>query len=226
MSFEKTETAITAPTTPARWRRAVAPLLALGLAALLSGCATVRGVDFDRAKVTTGLRLGTATKAEAVAALGAPRREQVLTLKKDSAEKELPQPAIVTDLYYYFQDDRAPGAGPDIEPSRSAALQFIGDRLMGYATRSSFRSDATDFDEDAVKRLERGRTTEAQLLQMLGQPQGRSLYPLARDAGGSAMAYESWRFSRTTRKGTLKVLRVFLDGQGVLTDYDLRISAH
>lgn len=201
-------------------------LIMLGVAAFalaIGGCVTTTGVNFDRAKVN-GFSIGKTTKAEVVAALGQPRRDQTYTIKKDLADKELASPLIVNELNYYFQDSRGEPAVAGIEPSRSVWFNFSGDKLIGYSISSSFKQDSTDFDHSLIKKIEKGKTTEADLVRLFGQPTGRGMYPLAKEPGGARAIYQVFFYDRTNRKSTMKVFGAYLAPNQVVSDYDLNIT--
>ncbi len=197
------------------------PLLLISL--ILGGCVTVRGTDFNRSAIMNVVP-GTTTKSEVLAMVGKPASERTFTVGKDINGRALQDPVVIEEMWLYFQDNEAGPALAGIEPSRSAALMFSRGVLLNYMTRSSFNSDSSNFDEAMVRQLERGRTTEADVVRIFGQPSGRGLYPFSKEIDGSVMHYQTFLFSKETRKGTSKRLTVFLNAARVVTDFDLNIN--
>lgn len=171
-----------------------------------------------------GFALEKATKAEVVSALGAPRRDTVYTAKRDMQGKDLANPLIINSLDYYFDDRLAQPAVAGIEPSRSAWLEFASDKLIGVTSISSFYQDSTNFDESLVKKLEKGKTTEEEVLRLLGKPAGRGVYPIAKEPSGTRMTYQVFLFDAKTRKGTMKILHVYLSPARIVSDFDLNVT--
>lgn len=190
---------------------------------LISGCATQQGINFDRTKVA-GYQPGVTKMDQVLSEVGKPRRERTFTIKKDLAGKELLSPVVIEEISLYYQDNQAKGIATNVEPSRSAWLQFSNKTLIAFVSRSSFMSDSTDFDETMVKKIVKGKTTEAEVEQLFGRPSGRGLYPVAKEAGGSAINYELFSFDKGTRKGTMKRLTVFFNPSRIVSDFDLNIS--
>lgn len=204
---------------PKRWL--LLPLLLASL--ILGGCVTVRGTDFNRSAILN-LVPGTTTKTEVLAIAGKPASERTFTIGEDVNGKALQDPFVIEEMWLYFQDNEAGPALAGIEPSRSAALMFSRGVLLNYMTRSSFQSDSSNFDEAMVRQLERGRTTEADVVRIFGQPSGRGLYPFSKEVDGSVMHYQIYLFGKETRKGTSKRLTVYLNSSRVVTDFDLNIN--
>jgi len=200
----------------------ISSLWVISLVVLLSGCVTT-GTTFDRVK-SQEYQTGVTAKEQVLADMGKPRREQTFTTKKDLAGKDLANPLVIEELYYYFEDRSAPAISSEISPSRSAWFHFSGGKLLAYATLSSFQSDSTDFDPTQLKKIEKGKSTESDVLKLFGLPSGRSVYPAAKDVGGYGLNYEVFIFDKNTRKGTLKRLSVFFNASKVVSDFELSIK--
>jgi hypothetical protein len=194
----------------------------VGVLAFLAGCATVSGQNFDPRKAS-GFVPGKSSKAEVLAAMGKPATEQTYTAKKDMADKELSNPAIISEIRYHYTDRQALAKPADMEAARNAFYTFDSGTLMSYWVLSTFADDSTDFDEQLVGKLVRGQTTEAQVIALLARPAGRGVYPAAKQPDGSSMIYEAFLLRRGTRQATYKTLRVYLDNKRVVTDYELNI---
>ena len=72
---------------------------------------------------------------------------------------------LVTTLRYAYAEARSIAV-----PVRTMAYAFHEGRLVGFDYMSSFAADQTAFDELAAKRITRGETTRAEVLDLVGQP--------------------------------------------------------
>lgn len=198
-------------------------VLALASLMMMGGCVTMVGVNFDRQSAARYVP-GETTKSEVMAALGIAKESRTYTVKKDLSEKDLPAPVVVESVQYYFQDNEAEAVNLDIQPSRSAWFQFAGEKLISFVTRSSFKSDSTDFDENLVKKIEKNKTTEADVIRFFGRPSGASIYPSSKEMGGTGIVYETFQFNKNTRKATAKRLVVFFNTKNIVTDFDFSIT--
>lgn len=201
----------------------ISTILVLASLMTMGGCVTVVGANFNRQSAALYVP-GETTKSEVLAALGPPKESRTYTVKKDLSEKELPAPVVVESGSYYFQDNEAEAVNLDIQPSRSAWFQFAGDKLISFVTRSSFKSDSTDFDENLVRKIEKNKTTEADVIRLFGRPSGANIYPSSKEVGGTGIVYETFQFNKNTRKATSKRLVVFFNSKKIVTDFDLRIT--
>ena len=102
------------------------------------------------------------------------------------------------------------------------AFYFYNDVLVGHEYLSSWAADSTDFDETERKQIVMGKTTEAELLQLLGKPSGYDIYPMVASKSGRAAvyAYTELEGGVLSRKAYRKVLVVSLDEAGVVTQVD------
>lgn len=192
-------------------------------AVVVAGCATTDGTSFDLRQARQFMP-GKASRAEVLAKLGPSSSSRVSTMKKDLAEKELPSPVILDQISYYFSDRNAQAIYAGATPSRSANFYFSGGQLLASYVRSSFAGQSTDFDESAAARLIKGQTTQADVLSILGEPGGRSIYPAAKQPGGSSWNYDVACYDKGIGKTHKKSLWIFFDANGVLSDFDLSIN--
>lgn len=198
-------------------------ILVLASLMTMGGCVTLVGANFNRQSAALYVP-GETAKSEVLAAMGPPKESKTYTVKKDLSGKELPAPMVMESVRYYFQDNLAEAVNTEIEPSRSAWFQFAGEKLVSFVTRSSFKADSTDFDENLVKNIEKNKTTEAEVIRLFGRPSGASIYPNAKEIGGTGIIYETFQFNKNTRKGTSKRLAIFFNSKKVVTDFDLNIT--
>jgi hypothetical protein len=192
--------------------------------AVLEGCATTQGSAFNKQRAVSFVP-GQSTKAQVVAALGKPFHEQTYTWKKDMADKELPNPAIVNELRFFHADRQASSKPAEVEASRNAFYAFNAGTLMSYWVIRTFPEDGTDFDENLAEKIVKKKTTEQEVIALLGQPAGRGIYPAAQHADGSSMIYEVFLYRPKTNQRTYKTMRVFLDKNRVVSDYELTIRS-
>ena len=191
----------------ARWGLAVAALL-------VSGCA---GTDFVRPD-TSFLVNGQTTYAQIVARMGMPRREGTV-LKNDKT--------VNTATYAYATAGGQPHH-TGVTPARAIGFYLLGGTLVGHEFISSFAEDHSDFDENRVKDIVKGKTTRAELTQMLGRPSGAYIYPMIKAQTGEAAVYA---YAETTGsvfnlKFFRKTLVVTFDAAGVATDVEYASSGN
>jgi hypothetical protein len=157
------------------------PWLVLVLAAgLLGGCGA--GRDFKMPE-PGALKVGVTTPEEAGAMLGKPlshSTERVNEVAKTSAPQSVftavRQPGVYeSDSYVYIDTSQQGivGGFANKRPERFLRLVFWNGTLAGYLSWSSFKNDSTDFDESRMSRIERGKSTEAEVLALMGKPSGR-----------------------------------------------------
>jgi outer membrane protein assembly factor BamE (lipoprotein component of BamABCDE complex) len=189
-------------------------LKGLAAAALLglSGCA---GTDFVRPDLDA-LKNGQTTYAQVVAKMGPPQREGA-EIKNEKTLK--------TATYAYAAVSGQP-LRPGVTPARAIGFHFYNDTLVGHEFISSWLEDNSDFDENKVKDIAKGKTTRAQLAQLLGKPAGHYIYPMIKDAAGEAAvyAYVETSGSAFNLKFYRKVLVVSFGADGVVTDVDYNSS--
>ena len=129
------------------------------------------------------LVLGRTTFAEAVKRYGrGPSDDPLITA----------QPLV--HLHYVFHPPARRMAVPAepglVLPSRELELYFSERVLVGYQFRSSIKGEATEFDEPRVAQIEKGVTTSAQVVALLGEPSGRRAYPLVTDREALGLRYD------------------------------------
>jgi len=183
-------------------------LLAVLLISGLLGCA---GKEFTRPDASA-LRNGETTYAQVVEKFGKPFAEGTV----------IRNGRTVRNATYVHSESAGKAARDGIVPSRSLSLYFFNDVLVGHEYLSSWASDSTDFDEGQRKYIEKGRTTEAEMVQMFGKPSGYEIYPMIASKADHAAVYayaelESGAFSRRAFR---KVLVVSLDAAGIVTEFD------
>jgi len=139
--------------------------LVLVLLGLLSGCYSV-GRDFVRPNLSK-LQLRQTTPGEVVAAFGRP--ESVAHTERNGKKIERFQYAYTTAAGF------ALGVGP---VGRTASYYFSDGVLIGYLYTSSMPGDSTDFDEEKVQALTKGKSSRQDVEAALGEPKGVVVFPM------------------------------------------------
>jgi hypothetical protein len=186
-------------------------LVGLVLVLAASGCA---GRDFMRPQ-SESLVLGRTTETDVRQRFGDPYREGT-TIKNGETMKTL--------AYAYATGASSLAGG--VTPSRGQGLYFWNGILVGHDFTSSFDQDRTDFDSARVQQIRKGETTEADVVQLLGKPQGVYTYPLIPDKGTRAIVYlyVQTKGSAFNLKFYRQLLIVTLDGSGLVKDSEFTSS--
>jgi len=183
------------------------------LAVVLAG-ACLLGADFSRPDPAS-FTLGQTTEQEVRARFGKPSG-QVNARVGDK---------LVTTLRYAYAEARSVAV-----PVRIMAYAFHEGRLVGFDYMSSFAADQTVFDELAVKRIRRGISTRAEVLDLLGKPSGQFIYPssYAGTPGHHADVYSHSRSEKlssgVTLETTTKVLTIVFDEHDVVAETHLVVT--
>lgn len=183
------------------------------LAVVLAG-ACLLGADFSRPDPAS-FTLGQTTEQEIRARFGKPSG-QVSARVGDK---------LVTTLRYAYAEARSVAV-----PVRIMAYAFHEGRLVGFDYMSSFAADQTVFDELAAKRIRRGISTRAEVLDLMGKPSGQFIYPssYAGLPGHHADVYSHSRSEKlpsgVTLETTTKVLTVVFDEHDVVAETHLVVT--
>jgi len=158
---------------------------------LLAGCA---GTDFVRPS-SEAFKLGRTTYGQVIQQMGEPGHTgEVLSNEKK----------VKTITYVYA----ATGGEPleeDVIPARALSYYFHEDVLVGQVFLSSFKSDASNFDDSKLTGISKGRTTRAEVVRLLGKPSAAFIYPMVKQTSGEALGYGY----TTTRGGVFSGFKVF-----------------
>jgi hypothetical protein len=184
-------------------------VLALAVAALAWSCA---GREVARPRPDQ-LVLGKTTYDEVVRRFGPPQA-QGQSLHNDQT---------VRDVSYGQTGAPSDAAVAGITPARAMGYYFVDDTLVGYEFISTFKADATDFDDAKAQQISPGTTTEAQVVALLGPPAGRCIFPLTRRAGERALVY-MYGYPRGDNQPVRKRLLVTVEPRGVVSDVQLEKS--
>lgn len=150
-------------------------LLAIAAIVLVSGCA---GTNFRRPEPQEVV-VGQTPADRVVLLMGAPRMTgEVLT----NGQKV----KIMTYAY------AAAGGEPHREgvtPARAMTYGVFDDVVVSQTFLSSFKQDATEFDDSKVSAIVKGKTTRSEVLAMLGRPHGEVVYPMLKEKGRKGVLY-------------------------------------
>jgi outer membrane protein assembly factor BamE (lipoprotein component of BamABCDE complex) len=182
--------------------------VAVLLLAGISGCA---GTNFVRPD-SDSLKNGQTTYSQVTAKFGQPRQEGSV-IKNEQTLK--------TATYAYASMGGKP-LNEGVTAARAAGFYFHNDVLVGYEFISSWAEDHTNFDESRIKDIVKGKTTRAEITQLMGKPGGYHIFPLIKAATGEAAVYAYMEVKGFTP--FRKELRVTFDNAGVVTDVEFSSS--
>ncbi len=124
---------------------------------------------------------------------------------------------IVKLNYYAHSDTAAEPSEPGVSPTKVWSFYFDKeDKLIGQQYSSSYKTDSTDFDESKQSQIVKGKSTKADVAQLMGEPTAYLIPPIDK-----AIIY-SYSPSTKGSDGKLitkaKVLKVALDEHDVVTN--------
>ena len=183
-------------------------VLVLVTATIVAGCA---GRDFKRPDPQS-LVVGESTTADVIGVMG----------KSLSVSEAVMNGQNIKTMSYMY----AGGFGstyPDVTPVRLMAFLTFNDLLVSQEFISSFKEDATDFDESKLNEIVKGKTTRAEVQATMGEPSGEAIYPVIKKSGETAFLY-TYREAKGGAyiKLTIyqKKLVVWFDPTGVVTEIE------
>jgi len=200
-------------------------LAALALAMLLSGCATVETQRAFERPAANRFLPGVTTRAAVLAVYGAPGRSRTWAgntpppgqaVRFPFGQERVP--GALAEIDYVYIAPNATATRPGIEATRTLTFWFWQDRLAGYLGTSSFRRDATVFDERHVNALRAGKATRRDVLRALGPPAGILTHPLVRGEGNEVLIWESDEFDRFRNESKRRRLDILVDAAGAVVD--------
>jgi hypothetical protein len=182
------------------WIGLVAAVLAL------TGCA---GADFVRME-SSALVLGKTSQQEILQRMGEPFRTGAMEKNGKTMQ--------AVSYAYASAGGEALYAG--VTPARSQGFYFLDGTLVGAEFSSSFKVDGTDFDETRLARIEKGKSTKADVIRLLGAAGGGYMTPMTNNPDDSALVYlySQTKGSAFNLRFYVKTLIVSYDQSGVVTD--------
>ncbi|WP_145964065.1 hypothetical protein [Chromobacterium phragmitis] len=127
---------------------------------------------------------------------------------------------------YVYASTAGTARYPSVTPARSMVFSTFKDVLVGQEFNSSFAEDASEFDDAKISALQKGKTTKAEVIAMLGQPSGQAIYPIIKSKTGKGMIYAYSHVTGTVfnMKMYSKLLIVSLDEQDIVSDVEYTSS--
>ncbi len=172
----------------------------------LSGCAGTNFVRPDPSAFTPGQT----TQQDVLKAMGRPYRTGTMIKNGQTYQ--------TASYAYAHVGSKALYEG--VTPARGLSFYYLDGKLIGKEFSSSFRDDATDFDESKVAQIEKGRSTRDDVISLLRPAGGEYIHPLIKNPRDRALVY---RYTQT-RGGPFnlrfyqKLLIVSYDEKGVVTE--------
>lgn len=187
--------------------------LLVSILSLLAGCA---GRDFVRPS-SDAFKLGQTTYSQVVQQMGEPRRTgEALTNGQN-----------VKSMVYSYATVGGEPLEEGVTAARAMAYYFHNDKSVGQEFISSFKSDNSNFDETKIAAIDKGKTTRAEVVQLMGPPSASLIPPMVKETSGEAIGY----VYATTRGGAFsgfkifrKVLKIAFDEGGRVSDIDYSSS--
>ncbi|WP_353192178.1 hypothetical protein [Pandoraea pnomenusa] len=176
------------------------------LAVALTGCA---GTNFVR-PADTALQNGKTTLSDVRTAYGSPYRES--SVSKNDQDVKL--------LSYAYAAVGGTPVEAGVTPARSLSLAFWQDRLVSNVFVSSFKEDASTFDDAKRSAIVKGKTTRTDVIALLGRPAGYAIYPAIKEKDGQALVYSYTATSGSafSLKISKRELIVTVDPNDIVTD--------
>jgi hypothetical protein len=203
-------------------------LVTLVLTVVGAACMPV-GRDFARPTITT-FKPGVSTLEDVRKVLGPPtnevawaRNEGVLRQAPEGAALPTPFPAApvggtVRRLYYYYAWRAGEGLRPGVEPQRSLYAWFWNDKLVAFTGTSSFKTDATGFDDRKVETVKPWKSLRADVVAAFGQPNGLAVYPATTLDDQEVLIYRGFEWDTAKKQYQSKSLFVVVNGLGIVED--------
>jgi outer membrane protein assembly factor BamE (lipoprotein component of BamABCDE complex) len=187
-------------------------LLAIALAAILSGCA---GTNFKRPE-PQALEVGKSTSADVTRVMGSPLQTGELLKNNEK----------IRTARYAYAEGAGTGRYPGVVPARAMVFSTFNDLLVGQEFVSSFPDDATEFDEAKVPAIVKGKSTRTEVITLLGRPSGDAIYPLIKNKAekGIIYSYSHAKGSVFDMKFYTKALIVSFDASDVVSDVEYTSS--
>ena len=184
-------------------------MLVMFCLAFLTGCA---GTHFVRVK-DDALMLGQTTPEQIISRLGAPDKQNTVRVNEQQVK-------TISYIYVGLPDE------PDafgVYAGRKQEFDFFDNKLVGYFFTSSYKKDSTNFDISKAAQIAKGVSTRADVVRLLGNPAGKSIYPVTPNSDEEATTYSYYRITHPMFKGVVqyrKLLVITFNKQGVVTNVE------
>jgi outer membrane protein assembly factor BamE (lipoprotein component of BamABCDE complex) len=194
-------------------RKPFATIVLATAALFLGGCAGKNFVKPESAE----FKLGETTYSQVVNKLGEPRGTGEVVKNGETMK---------TINYAYATTGGEPlQAG--VIPARAMGYYFNRDVLVGKEFISSFKSDNSNFDEKKVPSIEKGKTTRAEVIRLLGRPYDAFVKPMVKETSGEAIGYSYSTTSGSAFTGLKffrKAVRIAFDKDDKVLEVDYTTS--
>jgi hypothetical protein len=183
-------------------------LVAATASAFLVGCA---GTNFKRPDAGA-LEVGKSTLAQVTQVMGPPAQTGELLKNGEKLKSSR----------YAYAEGAGTGKYPGVVPARAMVYLTHNDLLVVEEFVSSFPNDATDFDESKVASIVKGKTTRAEVLSLLGKPNGSGVYPFIKNKGETAAiySYAHAKGNAFNMKFYNKSVVISFDADGIVSDVE------
>jgi hypothetical protein len=210
-------------------RRLSALAVAAAAALAAAGCAMPVGRDFARPGPTT-FKPGVTTLDEVKKALGEPRTQLAWSrntgvFSQSTETTPLPTPwagaavgGTVKRLYYYYSWRLGEAVRSGVDPSRSFHAWFWNDKLVAFTGSSSFKADATGFDDAKVAALTPWKSLRGDVIAAFGPPSGLAVYPAVATEDHEVLIYHGFEWDTGRGQYESKSLFVVVDALGLVED--------
>ncbi|HEX7887884.1 MAG TPA: hypothetical protein VF522_00880 [Ramlibacter sp.] len=150
-------------------------LFAVVAIALVSGCA---GTDFKRPDSGVVV-VGKSTPDDVMRVMGTPRQTGEVIVNEQK----------VKTMTYVFAAAGGEPTYPGVVPARAMTFATFQERVVGQEFVSSFKQDASEFDDSRIASIVKGRTTRQEVLALLGKPSGEAVYPMIKQKDHTGLIY-------------------------------------
>lgn len=184
-------------------------VIILLISLFLTGCAGQAFVKPDTAE----LKLGETTYSEFITLAGEPYTKRYIESDVKSLQV-LEYAHAVAGLNSFF--------GGKVQ-SKGFLAVFSKNVLVGYKYESTYKSDSTDFNENYYSQIIKDKTTELEIRNNLGEPDGICIYPLTKEKGDKTLLY-SYGYTYSSGlgvKGSGKSLNIIIAPSGYVKDFTL-----
>ena len=181
------------------------------VAVALSACAGA-GRDFIRPDADS-LKLGQTMYAQVVQKMGEPK----------TASEVVRNGKQVKSIVYSYANVHGQPLEQGVTPYRGMSFYFHNDTLVGEQFVSSFKSDNTNFDDTPVDRVQKGRTTRAEVIALLGMPSASFIAPMVKQTSSEVIGYNYQAIRGglfSGLKAYIKTLQISFDPSGVVTEVE------
>ena len=206
----------------------IRPLALAAVVITTIGCAPV-GRDFAR-PAAGALTPGVTSLDDVKKMLGEPTNQLAWSrsagvFRARSENTPLPTPfdgapvgGTVKRLYYFYSWRVEEAVRPGVDPSRSFHAWFWNDRLVAFTGTSSFKEDATTFDEKKAEAIKPWSSLRADVEQLLGPPSGIAVYPATPVEDQEVLIYRDFQWDRSAAQYESKALYVIVNALGIVED--------